>query len=186
MSVLRPNLLDGRAIALADGVPDAVSARLTALGARAELMSIDEPLGEDEERVGDWARGRLPLDAVLYDATGAFEVGGEEALHTALERAWVAVREVATGALIPGDGPGKVLLVGPRPDAGAFADAARAALENLARTLSIEWARYDVTAAMIAPGSASTDEQLAELICFLVSEAGGYVSGCRLELGAVR
>jgi NAD(P)-dependent dehydrogenase (short-subunit alcohol dehydrogenase family) len=49
-----------------------------------------------------------------------------------------------------------VLLVGPRPDAGAFADAARAALESLARTLSIEWARYGVTAAMIAPGKAAT------------------------------
>jgi hypothetical protein len=37
---------------------------------------------------------------------------------------------------------------------------------------------------MIAPGDATSDEELAELVCFLVSPAGDYLSGCRLELGA--
>ena len=184
MSALRQNLLDGRAIALAGGVPEAVALALAGLGARVEAVPLNEGLGEDEERVGEWARARTPFDAVVYDARDAFGDGGEEALTRALELAWLAVREVATGALIPAaDGTGKVLLVGPAPDAGPFAEAARAALENLARTLSIEWARYGVTAAMIAPGAATTEDQLAELVCFLVSEAGGYVSGCRLELG---
>ena len=183
MSVLRQSLLHGRAIAVAGGVPDAVREALAALGARVEAIGDEERLGEDEERVGDWARERAPLDAIVYDARGAFGDGGDAALTAALELAWTAVREVATGALIPADGPGKVLLIGPRPDAGSFAEAGRAALENLARTLSIEWARYGVTAAMVAPGVASTDEQLAELVSFLVSEAGGYISGCRLELG---
>ncbi len=184
MSVLRENLLNGRAIALAGGVPDVVREALAGLGARVESIGDDEPLGDDEERVGDWARARAPLHAVVYDARSAFGEGGDAALAAALEFAWVAVREVATGALIPADGPGNVLLIGPRPDTGSFAQASRAALENLARTLSVEWARYCVTAAMIAPGAATSDEQLAELVCFLVSEAGGYVSGCRLELGA--
>lgn len=185
MSVLREELLAGRAIALAAGVPEAVRRALAGLGARVEPIGDDEDLGEDEDRVGDWARARSPLDAVIYDAGAPFGDGGEEALVGALELAWVAVREVATGALIPADGPGKVLLIGPRPGAGPFAEATRAALENLARTLSVEWARYGLTAAMIAPGAGATDEQLAELVCFLVSEAGGYVSGCRLELGVV-
>jgi hypothetical protein len=176
--VLRAELLEGRAIAVGGGVREAVCERLLALGARVEVMPA--AADEDEDRVGEWARASAPLDAVVHDA--AFGDGGEEALLAALERAWVAVREVATGALIPGDAGGKVLLIGPRPDAGAFAQAASAALENLARTLSVEWARYGVTTAMIAPGPASTDEQLAELVCFLVSEAGGYVSGCRLEV----
>ena len=185
MTVLRQNLLQGRAIALSGAVPDGVAQALASLGARIETIDGDAQLGEDEERVGDWARARAPLDAVVYDA-GAFDGGGDRTLMAALEGAWVAVREVASGALIPGDRGGKVLLIGPRPDAGAFAEAARAALENLARTLSVEWARYGVTAAMIAPGSATSDEQLAELVGFLVSEAGAYVSGCRLELGVVR
>lgn len=185
MTVLRQNLLQGRAIALSGAVPDRVAEALASLGARIEPID-DACLGADEERVGDWARARAPLDAVVHDAGGPFDGGGARALQAALEDAWVAVREVATGALIPGDRDGKVLLIGPRPEAGAFAEAARAALENLARTLAVEWARYGVTAAMIAPGSATTDEQLAELLGFLVSEAGAYVSGCRLELGVVR
>ncbi|MBV9807120.1 MAG: hypothetical protein JO286_08060, partial [Solirubrobacterales bacterium] len=52
---------------------------------------------------------------------------------------------------IPG-GAGKVLLIAPRSRAGSFAAAARAALENLARTLSVEWARYGATAVAVAPG----------------------------------
>jgi NAD(P)-dependent dehydrogenase (short-subunit alcohol dehydrogenase family) len=186
MTVLRQNLLQGRAIALAGAVPDRVAEALASLGARIEPIDRDARLGEDEERVGDWARARAPLDALVYDPGGPFDGSGARALQVVLEDAWVAVREVATGALIPGDRDGKVLLIGPRPEAGAFAEAARAALENLARTLSVEWARYRVTAAMIAPGNATTDEQLAELTGFLVSEAGAYLSGCRLELGVVR
>jgi NAD(P)-dependent dehydrogenase (short-subunit alcohol dehydrogenase family) len=188
--ILRADLLEGRAIAVGGRVRAAVRERLVALGARVEVMP--RAVHEDEDRVGDWARRCSPLDAVVYDAGDAFGEGGEKALLAALEDAWVAVREVATGAMIPGEAGstrgvgevgGKILLIGPRPDAGAFAQAARAALENLARTLSVEWARYGVTSAMIAPGPASTDQQLAELVCFLVSDAGGYVSGCRLEVG---
>jgi hypothetical protein len=185
MGVLRQNLLEGRAIAVAGGVPRAVSGALTGLGARVESLPGGGQLVEEEERVGDWARARGPLDAVVYDARATFGGGGEMGLADALELAWVAVREVAIGALIPADAPGKVLLVGPAPDAGPFAEAAGAALENLARTLSVEWARYDVTTAMLAPRNDTSAEALAELVCFLVSEAGGYLSGCRLELGAV-
>ena len=85
--------------------------------------------------------------------------------------------------MIPAQRPGKVVLIAPRPDAGAFAQASRAALENLARTLSVEWARYGITATAITPGCATTAEQLAELVCFLVSPAGDYFSGCRFSLG---
>jgi hypothetical protein len=74
-------------------------------------------------------------------------------------------------------------VIAPRPDAGAFAAAARAALENLARTLSVEWARYGITATAIAPGASSTDDQIAELVCFLISPAGDYFSGCVFSLG---
>jgi NAD(P)-dependent dehydrogenase (short-subunit alcohol dehydrogenase family) len=87
---------------------------------------------------------------------------------------------VATGALIPG-GTGKVLLIAPRAGGGSFVPAARAALENLARTLSVEWARYAVTTVAIAPGIKTSDRDVAELACFLVSPAGEYFSGCLFE-----
>jgi NAD(P)-dependent dehydrogenase (short-subunit alcohol dehydrogenase family) len=184
MTVLRDQLLAGRAIALG-GVSDHLHQRLESLGAQIEALPAADELPADEERVGEWARSRAPLQALVYDSSGAFASGGEAALQSALERAWCVVREVATGALIPSEGPGQVLLIGPVPDAGALSGAARAALENLARTLSVEWARYQVTAVMIAPGTGTTEEELAELVCFLVSEAGGYFSGCRIDLGAV-
>jgi hypothetical protein len=178
VSVLRDGLLGGRAIALAG---ESLARPLERLGARVELLTAP---ADDEDRVGEWARGAAPLHAIVYDAGPVFGSGGQDALSESLERGWVTVREVASGALIPGDEAGKVVLVGPRPDAGEHAEAARAGLENLARTLSVEWARHGVTAAMVAPGPSTTDEQLAELVCFLVSPAGEYLTGCRLELGA--
>jgi citronellol/citronellal dehydrogenase len=101
-----------------------------------------------------------------------------------LEQGWASVHEVAE-RLIAGQGPAKVLLIAPRPDAGPLASAAQAALENLARTLSVEWARFAITACAILPGAATTTAQLRELVCFLLSPAGDYFSGCALELAAV-
>jgi NAD(P)-dependent dehydrogenase (short-subunit alcohol dehydrogenase family) len=184
VSVLREGLLEGRAIAVAGGPPSSVGGALERLGARVEVVPAGGALGEDEQRVGEWARSRGPLQAIVYDARRAFGSGGEQALSESLERAWITVREVANGALILAEEPGKVVLLGPRPGAGPLAEAARAGLENLVRTLSVEWARFAVSTAMIAPGTGTTDDELAELICFLVSPAGEYLSGCRLELGA--
>lgn len=180
VSVLRDGLLDGRAIAL---VGESLGPALERLGARVEMVAA---VDGDEERVGEWARGVGPLHAIVYDARPAFGSGGDAALSDSLERGWVAVREVANGALIEGEGPGKVVLVGPRPDAGPHAEAARAGLENLARTLSVEWARHGVTAAMVAPGRSTSEDEVAELVCFLVSPAGEYLTGCRLELGTTQ
>jgi NAD(P)-dependent dehydrogenase (short-subunit alcohol dehydrogenase family) len=75
-----------------------------------------------------------------------------------------------------------VLIVGPRPDAGPFAGALRAGLENLARTLSIEWSRYGWRIVTILPGRLTSDAALAEVVAFLASPAGDYYSGCALAL----
>ena len=97
----------------------------------------------------------------------------------------MAVREVANGALIPVLGGGaRSCCSGRGRTPERCAESSRAGLENLARTLSVEWARFAITAAMVAPGAATSDDELAELVCFLVSPAGEYLTGCRLELGA--
>lgn len=168
-------------MALAGGVTSAVSRSLAGLGA--SVHELDPALDEDGAR--DWAGAAGPLHALVFDAAPTFAEGGQVELGAALEAAWVATRGVAAGALIPA-GAGKVLLIAPRPAGGAFANAARAALENLARTLSVEWARYGVTAVAISPGAGTTDDDLAELVCFLVSVAGDYFSGCVFELGGDR
>jgi hypothetical protein len=179
VTVLRQGLLDGRDAALAGGVPAAVAQALSGLGAR--VHELDPALDEDGTR--EWAAGAAPLHALVFDAAPLFADGGQARLSATLESAWVAARAVATGALIAG-GAGKVLLIAPRPAGGSFAAAARAALENLARTLSVEWARYGVTAVTIAPGARTADGELAELVCYLVSPAGDYFSGCVFELGS--
>lgn len=184
MSLLRADLLQGRRIGLAGGGSEEVGAALSALGAELEPLAGEE-IATEEERVGEWARAHRPLHALVYSATAVFGAGGEEALLATLEEAWGAVREVAVGALIEAGHPSKVVLLGPRSDAGPYAAAARAGLENLARTLSVEWARYGVTAVTVAAGPHSTERELANLVCFLVSEAGEYLSGCPVALGEV-
>jgi NAD(P)-dependent dehydrogenase (short-subunit alcohol dehydrogenase family) len=164
MTVLRPGLLAGRTVSLV-GEASAVRSCLIELGARVESEASES------------------VDAIVYDAAPAFGAGGQAGLRDASARGWTAIREVATGALIPHERGGKVVVIAPRPDAGAFAGAARAALENLARTLSVEWARYGITATVITPGNATTDDEIAQLVCFLVSRAGDYFSGCRFSLG---
>jgi hypothetical protein len=164
MTALRPELLAGRTVSLVGDAP-AVRSRLTELGARVETEASES------------------ADAIVYDAAPAFGEGGREGLREASAQGWTAIREVATGALIEQERGGKVVIIAPRPDAGAFAGAAGAALESLARTLSVEWARYGITATVITPGTDTTDDQIAELVCFLVSPAGDYFSGCRFSLG---
>lgn len=178
-------LLSDRRVAIAgDGAAAAETrARLTALGAHVDALPGDALT--DEDGAAAWARAHAPLHALLVDAAAGFGAGGAEALRVTMETAWRAIHAMATGALIENEIPGRLLLVAPRPDVGPHAAAVRAALENLARTLSVEWARYGITAVTLWPGPQTTDAELAELACFLISPAGAYFSGCRFELGAV-
>jgi hypothetical protein len=73
MTLLRQGLLDGRAVALAGGVPPAIRAALTSLGARVE----DIAEGLDEDGVKEWGAGAAPLHALVYDAASASAGGGE-------------------------------------------------------------------------------------------------------------
>jgi NAD(P)-dependent dehydrogenase (short-subunit alcohol dehydrogenase family) len=163
MTALRPELLAGRTVSLVGDAPG-VKSRLAELGARVESEASEA------------------ADAIVYDAALAFGEGGREGLRDASADGWTAIRAVATGALIGHERGGKVVIIAPRPDA-PFALAAVAALESLARTLSVEWARYGITATVITPGTDTTEDQIAELACFLVSPAGDYFSGCRFSLG---
>jgi hypothetical protein len=169
MTSLRPELLSGHTVMVAGDRGGQLTEALAALGAA---------VVQDRSAAGS--------RALVYDARPAFAAGGDDGLRVALEDAWQAVGEVANASLIPADQPAKIVLIAPRPGAGAFAQAARAGLENLARTLSVEWARYGVTAVMVAPSPAVPEPDLVELLGFLCSEAGEYFSGCRLELGSPR
>ncbi|HEY1523337.1 MAG TPA: hypothetical protein VGF70_10035 [Solirubrobacteraceae bacterium] len=181
MTLLRAELLEGHGVALAGPAGEGIGSALRELGARVETLGGRDQSEDDD--VGSWARDRLPLRAVVYDARASFGGGGPEALTRTMQEAWLAVREVAVGALIDGSEPGKVVLIGPAPGSGPHAQAAGAALENLARTLSVEWARHGVTTVMVAPRPGLDESGLAELVAFLCSSAADYVSGSRLDIG---
>ena len=95
-------------------------------------------------------------------------------------------RAVVNHAFLPVDEPSpptrRIVYVAPAPDAGEQADAARAGLENLSRTLSIEWARHQITPVTIAPGESTSAGEVAALTAYLASPAGAYFSGCLLDL----
>ncbi len=147
--------------------------------------------------------GLLVVDAAgLFDA--AVAAGREaskdaaglawSALGVCLEASWNVTRLLANRAFLAptlkdapsaaqqGERAGAILYIAPAPGAGDHADAVRAGLENLARTLSVEWARHSVTAVTVAPGDSTSVGEVAALTAYLASPAGSYFSGTLLDL----
>jgi hypothetical protein len=170
-TVLRDGVLDGVAMVIAGAgeLGAAVRERAAALGADVAERAVD-PWGEEVAFDGE-------ADALVFDGS---EIEGVQAV---LDGAWLAIRPVATAAMIDRGG-GLIVLLAPRPGS-VEAEAARAGLENLARTLSVEWARFGVRPVAILPGGATSSAEVAELVAFLASPAGAYYSGCAVALGAV-
>ena len=110
-------------------------------------------------------------DVLIHAATPPEDADG---VRAALDDAWDAIR---THKLPPS--PGLIVLLSP-PPTDPHAQAARAGLENLARTLSIEWARHETRVVTIH--QAGDPYATAELVAFLASAAGAYYAGCAFTL----
>jgi hypothetical protein len=169
-SILRPALLAGTRVLLTAADPpsrfgEAVIARAAELKAAVNRKVVD-PTGDE-----------LPAtDAGVVVWDGASLAGPRDVL----DGAWLALRPAAA-AWIAAERPGLLILLAPPPgDAGA--EAARAGLENLARTLSIEWARHGIRPVAILPGEATEPDEVAEIAAYLASRAGDYYSGCAFHL----
>ena len=184
---------------LGDGVRRACSG----LGARVCELSVDVSGGQEEaiiEQAAQAAVERALADgctvellvvdcaSVFAQAGGGAVAGGgggaegpREALRVCLDVAWNVTRAVVDGAFLPGARGGRIVYLAPPADGGEHADAACAGLENLARTLSIEWARHGITPVTIAPRREHEGE-VAALVAYLASPAGAYFSGCLLDL----
>jgi NAD(P)-dependent dehydrogenase (short-subunit alcohol dehydrogenase family) len=159
--ILRDGLLQGVRAAIC-GAP-AVAERFRSLGAEVTLLEVD-PHGQEPSS----APG--PADVLVYE--------GAPEPRAALDGAWIAISSAAIGHMTgEGAAGGQILLLAPLPD-DARAEAARAGLENLARTLSIEWSRFGVRPVAILPGPRTTPQEAADLAAFLASPAGAYYSGC--------
>ena len=173
-ALLRPGLLEGLRVLVAGADPpsrfgEAANARCATLRAAMDRVSVD-PTGDEI--------APRETDVLVWD--GASLAGPRDVL----DGAWLALRPIARAAWIEPQRPGgKLLLIAPPPsDAGA--DAARAGIENLARTLSVEWSQYGIRTAALVPGAATDPDEVAEVVGFLASRAGDYYSGCHFRLGA--
>jgi citronellol/citronellal dehydrogenase len=153
------------------------------------------------------------IDVLVNNAGGQFEAAAEEitergwrAVHAlAVDAAWSLTRAVARSAMLPAR-RGLVVFIGFSPRRGipgmVHAAAARAAVENLAAGLALEWGRYGLRAVCVAPGNIATEglagygeeqvaaweaavplgrlgrpEEVGEVIAFLASPGGAYVTG---------
>ncbi len=197
--VLRAGLLDGVPIALAHAeaagmapgsTASAVGGACSELGAivhELPLICTGQPEADDaavDAAVTAAPDGGAGMRMLLVDAAGMF-AGQADGMIATLEASWRVTRAVANAAFIPGEAGGRIVYVAPPTQAGGgepHADATRAGLENLARTLSIEWARYGISPVAIAPGPSTAVEQIAGVVACLASPAGDYFSGCELDL----
>src|SRR3954465_9682854 len=180
----------------------------------------------DEEQVSGFVDGVLErhgrIDTLVNNAGGQYMTpaedislkGFETVVRLNLIGTWLMSHAVATKSMIPGDG-GKIISVTLSPHHGlpgmAHSSAARAAVENLMRVLSIEWARFNIKTTAVASGHFRTDalkkypepvqagvartvplqrlgaaEEQAWLIAFLASPAGDYYSGDVITIDGAR
>ncbi|MGA1212638.1 MAG: SDR family oxidoreductase, partial [Solirubrobacterales bacterium] len=172
----------------------------------------------DEEEVGRFFDRVLAdhgrLDTLLNNAGGQFlspaEAVSPKGFRTVIELnvtgTWLMTHTAATRAFIPQES-GTVLSVTLSPHNGmpgmVHSGAARAAVENMMRTLATEWARFGIRTCAIAPGQFATDtfvtkypkevvesvhrtipmgrlgreEEFAWLVAYLASPAGAFHSG---------
>lgn len=209
--LLRTDVLAGSTLALARVSPPGNAAETSAIAAigtgAAELgahvldwpVELAGPAWETDAHDLDAGLTRVldqagEVDVLVVDAGDIFAASaglpGEPesarlALRACLQVSWDLTRALVSRAFIERERPGRILLLAPAPHAGVHARAARAGLENLARTLSIEWARHRLTAVAIAPGQQTAAADVAAVAAYLASPAGAYFSGCVLEMGAL-
>jgi NAD(P)-dependent dehydrogenase (short-subunit alcohol dehydrogenase family) len=211
--LLRPGLLEDVSLLIAGAAAPQVESTLgpvvasscAALGAQVSSCESDtvEEAGLDAAVVA--AVGEMgQIDLLAVDGAALFAEGlarggdGHAALRMCMDATWNATRAVINHAFLAGVEPGgessatsaavadgRVVYLAPAPDAGEYAAAACASLENLARTLSTEWARHGVTVVTVAPGTSTAASEVAALIAYLASPAGAYFSGCQLDLRGV-
>jgi NAD(P)-dependent dehydrogenase (short-subunit alcohol dehydrogenase family) len=174
----------------------AVQAACATLGATVFRCSVSFDAADGEAAIEYQVQATLEraltdagsVGLAVVDCASAFICAGGDGqcdergrLRVCLDLAWNVTRTVVNSAFLPGGCGGRIVYLAPSADVGEHADAARAGLENLARTLSIEWARHGITTVAIAPGSAAAQE-VAALTAYLASPAGAYFSGCLLDL----
>ncbi|MDQ2700974.1 MAG: SDR family oxidoreductase [Actinomycetota bacterium] len=181
----------------------------------------------DDEKVDAFFDGVVErhgrIDTLVNNAGGQFlspaEMITPKGFRTVIELnvtgTWLMTHAAATKAFIPQEA-GAVLSVTLSPHNGmpgmVHSGAARAAVENMTKTLATEWSRFNIRTCAIAAGQFATDtfvnkypkeivesvhqtiplgragesEEMAWLLTFLASEAGAFHSGSVITLDGAR
>jgi citronellol/citronellal dehydrogenase len=218
----------------------ALGARVVVCGRRSEPLEETAGLSEDgrveahpcdireEDQVEALVEGVMErhgrIDVLVNNAGGQYLTPAEDitpkgfrtVIRLNVEGTWLMTHAVATRAMIPDERGGRIVNVTLSPHHGlpgmAHSSAARAAVENLTRVLSIEWARFGIRLTAIAPGPMATEtlrtkypqpvvegvagtvplgrlgteEEFAWLVAYLASPAGDFFSGAVLTLDGAR
>jgi citronellol/citronellal dehydrogenase len=194
-------------------------------GGRVEAHVCDiREEAEVEALVDSVLERRGQIDLLVNNAGGQYMTPAEDitpkgfrtVLRLNVEGTWLMSHTVATRAMIPDSRGGKIVNVTLSPHHGlpgmAHSSAARAAVENLTRVLSIEWARFGIRLTALAAGHFATEtlrtkypkqvvegvagtvplgrlgteEEFAWLVAYLASPAGDYLSGAILTIDGAR
>ncbi|HEY1687268.1 MAG TPA: SDR family oxidoreductase [Solirubrobacteraceae bacterium] len=164
------------------------------------------------------------IDLLVNNAGGQFLAPAESitpkgfrtVIRLNVEGTWLVTHAVATKAMIPSGRGGRVVSVTLSPHNGmpgmAHSGAARAAVENLMRTLSVEWARFGIGLVAVAAGQFETEtlltkypqaivervaetipagrlgseREFASLVAYLCSEAAEFLSGTVITIDGAR
>jgi NAD(P)-dependent dehydrogenase (short-subunit alcohol dehydrogenase family) len=226
----------GRAIALELA---ALGARVVVCGRRSQPLAETVELGPDglleaavcDIREADEVSALVDrvierfgrIDLLVNNAGGQFLSPAEDitpnGFRTVIDLnvlgTWLMTHTVATRAMIP-ERAGKVVNITISPHHGlpgmAHSSAARAAVENLTRVLSIEWSRFGINLNAVAAGQFATDtlvakyprpivdslagtiplgrlgapQEIAWLVAYLASPAGDFISGAVLTVDGAR
>jgi NAD(P)-dependent dehydrogenase (short-subunit alcohol dehydrogenase family) len=194
-------------------------------GGRVEPQACDI---REEDQVETLVDGVLErhgqIDLLVNNAGGQYLTPAEDitpkgfrtVIRLNVEGTWLMSHTVATRAMMPDSRGGKIVNVTLSPHHGlpgmAHSSAARAAVENLTRVLSIEWARFGIRLTAVAPGPMATEtmmtkypkavvdsvastvplqrmgteEEFAWLVAYIASPGGDYLSGTVLTLDGAR
>jgi citronellol/citronellal dehydrogenase len=197
---------------------------IEAEGGEAGYEAMDIRDDEAVERLIDGLLERHGrLDCLVNNAGGQFlspaEAVSPKGFRTVIELnvmgTWLMTHAAATKAFIP-QGSGKVFSVTLSPHNGmpgmVHSGAARAAVENMMKTLSVEWARFGIRLCALAAGQfdtetlrtkypeeisrnvaktipaqrMGTEEEWAWLIAYLASPAGDFFSGSVITMDGAR